>query len=97
MGEQRNPSDPASYGLDPKTATLRLKFRVVQVGSLAQFLHLYPLEQATLSVLEPHIWVMRYFVSSPKPSIMKKLNRENALLTLPGFVAGDPAGEPPCQ
>jgi len=30
VGEQRNPSDPASYGLDPKTATLRLKFRVVQ-------------------------------------------------------------------
>lgn len=28
MGESRNPSDPASYGLDPKTATLRLKFRV---------------------------------------------------------------------
>lgn len=28
MGEIRNPSDPASYGLDPKAATLRLKFRV---------------------------------------------------------------------
>jgi len=28
VGESRNPSDPASYGLDPKTATLRLKFRV---------------------------------------------------------------------
>lgn len=28
MGESRNPSDPASYGLDPKTATLRFKFRV---------------------------------------------------------------------
>jgi len=28
VGELRNPSDPASYGLDPKTATLRLKFRV---------------------------------------------------------------------
>ena len=28
MGEIRNPSDPASYGLDPKKATLRLKFRV---------------------------------------------------------------------
>jgi hypothetical protein len=28
VGEIRNPSDPASYGLDPKKATLRLKFRV---------------------------------------------------------------------
>ena len=28
VGESRNPSDPASYGLDPKKATLRLKFRV---------------------------------------------------------------------
>lgn len=28
MGESRNPSDPADYGLDPKTATLRIKFRV---------------------------------------------------------------------
>jgi len=28
VGESRNPSDPASYGLDPKTATLKLKFRV---------------------------------------------------------------------
>lgn len=28
MGEIRNPSDPASYGLDPKKATLKLKFRV---------------------------------------------------------------------
>jgi len=28
VGESRNPSDPASYGLDPKTATLRIKFRV---------------------------------------------------------------------
>jgi len=28
VGESRNPSDPASYGLDPKTATLRFKFRV---------------------------------------------------------------------
>ena len=28
VGEIRNPSDPASYGLDPKKATLKLKFRV---------------------------------------------------------------------
>ena len=28
MGEIRNPSDPASYGLDTKKATLKLKFRV---------------------------------------------------------------------
>lgn len=28
MGEIRNPSDPASYGLDPKKATLKLRFRV---------------------------------------------------------------------
>jgi len=28
VGEIRNPSDPASYGLYPKKATLRLKFRV---------------------------------------------------------------------
>ena len=28
VGEIRNPSDPASYGLDPKKATLKLRFRV---------------------------------------------------------------------
>ena len=28
MGEIRNPSDPVSQGLDPKTSTLRLRFRV---------------------------------------------------------------------
>lgn len=28
MGESRNPSDPVSQGLDPKTSTLRLRFRV---------------------------------------------------------------------
>ena len=35
MGELRNPSDPASYGLDPKTATLRLKFRVQKTNHVA--------------------------------------------------------------
>lgn len=33
VGESRNPSDPASYGLDPKTSTLRLKFRVTSSSS----------------------------------------------------------------
>lgn len=28
MGKKRNPSDPASQGLDLKTATLRIHFRV---------------------------------------------------------------------
>merc|ERR1712110_298358 len=32
VGESRNPSDPASYGLDPKTATLKLKFRVTSTA-----------------------------------------------------------------
>lgn len=35
MGESRNPSDPVSYGLDPKTATLRLKFRVQRASFAA--------------------------------------------------------------
>jgi len=35
VGESRNPSDPASYGLDPKTATLKLKFRVTSSAAAA--------------------------------------------------------------
>jgi len=32
VGESRNPSDPASQALDPKTSTLRLRFRVRSSG-----------------------------------------------------------------
>jgi len=35
VGESRNPSDPASNGLDPKNATLRIKFRIQNINNPA--------------------------------------------------------------
>lgn len=63
MGEIRNPSDPASYGLDPKTATLRLKFRVQRTDVSPIATNEIGEAAGALSGWEAVLWKGRLYVS----------------------------------
>lgn len=63
MGEIRNPSDPASYGLDPKTATLRLKFRVQRTDVSPMAISNGDASGATLSSWDAVLWKGRLYVA----------------------------------
>jgi len=62
VGESRNPSDPASYGLDPKTATLRLNFRV-QMANYSAAAASPASPAASLPGWEAVLWRGRLYVS----------------------------------
>jgi len=65
VGESRNPSDLASYGLDPKRATLRLKFRVQKTNTVTN--SLVNADESELPGWEAILWKGRLYVSvTPK-------------------------------
>jgi len=77
VGESRNPSDPASYGLDPKTATLRLKFRVTSSNGVAAVAAASSEDGdvAGLAGWDAVLWRQRLYVSV-SPSAMSNGSKE---------------------
>jgi len=72
VGESRNPSDLASYGLDPKKTTLRLKFRATTSTTDNEAA---AASEAGLAGWEAILWRQRLYVSVT-PTTMSNGSKE---------------------